>query len=155
MLACILTFAVASRARALMSTSLREKFLDFKNPPLLACNDLDSATGTFESEGASLASLFSPDTAGAVVDRVSEIAPFGPRDMLLRSRSSVSTRWRVCRGFAGTGRFVAAPGRVCELEVLADLANLGLGGEIMTGPPNFRFMEAQRSGRRAEKLLVI
>jgi len=33
------------------------------------------------------------------------------------------------------------------------LTSLGLAGDVMTGPPNFRLIESQCSGRRAEKLL--
>lgn len=72
--------------------------------------------------------------------------------MLLRSRSSVSTRFRLWRGFTGTGRFVAAPGLEGAPEKLEDLETFGFGGETTTGPPSFRFMTAQRSGRRDWKL---
>lgn len=75
--------------------------------------------------------------------------------MLRRSRSSVSTRCKVRRGFTGTGRFVAAPGREGAPGKMADLESLGLGGERTTGPPSFRFMIAHRSGRRAEKLSLV
>jgi hypothetical protein len=75
--------------------------------------------------------------------------------MLRRSLSSVNTRCKLRRGFAGTGRFVAAPGRDGAPEKLADFDNLGLGGDTTTGPPNLRLMVAQRSGSRAEKLYML
>jgi len=90
-----------------------------------------------------------------VADLIKEIALLGPRDSLLRSLSLVSMRFKLFRGFAGTGRFVAAPGREAEPEKLADFDSLGFGGETTTGPPNLRFMTAQRSGRRAEKLKLV
>ena len=77
--------------------------------------------------------------------------------MLLRfrSRSSVKTRWRLCRGLAGTARLVAAPGREIAPEKLADLESFASGGDTTTGPPNLLLIVAHRSGRRAEKLRTV
>jgi hypothetical protein len=106
-------------------------------------------------DGASLASLFKPGIAGAVADLIREMGLAGPRETLRRPRSSVKTRCRLRRGFAGTGRFVAAPGRDSMFEALAALESFGLGGETTTGPPSLRLIAAQRSGRRAAKLFHV
>jgi hypothetical protein len=110
--------------------------------------------GILDNEGASLPSLFTPGIVGIVADLIKAIALLGPLDMLRRSRSSVSTRCRLLRGLAGTGRFVAAPGREGALEKLEALESFGLGGETTTGPPSFLLIIAHRSGRREEKLLI-
>ncbi len=73
--------------------------------------------------------------------------------MLRRCRSSDSTRCRLFRGLTGTARFVAAPGREWASEILADLESFRFGGDVATGPPSFRLIEAHLSGRRDEKLL--
>lgn len=139
---------------ALKSTSLDENFLDFKTPPRLTDNVCESASGTLLSEGVSLASLFRPGTVGAVAERIRDIAPDGPREPLRPCLSSVSTRRRLRPGLtAGTGRFVIAPGRNGAAEELVDLTILGLAGDGIMGPPSFRLMESQCSGRRAAKLL--
>lgn len=111
--------------------------------------------GKFDNEGASLVSLLNVGSPrGIVAERISDIAllVLGPRDRLRRSRSSVNTRCRLWRGLVGMGRLVAAPGRSGACEKDADLVSLGLGGDGTMGPPSLRLMEAQRSGRRAEKL---
>jgi hypothetical protein len=108
-----------------------------------------------DRDGASLASLFIPGIGGIVEDLINDIALLGPLDILRRSRSSVNTRCRLRRGFTGTGRLVAAPGREGAPEKLADLESFGFGGETTTGPPSLRLMIAQRSGSRAEKLFQV
>ena len=105
-------------------------------------------------DGVSLASLFNPSTTGAVADLISEMDLPEPLETLRRSRLSVKTRCRLRRGFAGTGRFVAAPGRDSKFGVLAALGSFGFG-EATTGPPSLRFIAAQRSGRRAAKLFCV
>lgn len=104
-------------------------------------------------DGASLLSLFNPGTVGVVADLISEMGLPDPVETLRRSRSSVKIRWRLRRGFAGTGRFVAAPGRDSTFDVLVALGSFGFGGEATTGPPSLRLIVAQRSGRRAAKLI--
>lgn len=101
----------------------------------------------------SLASLF---RFGILAERMRDIALAGPRDTLRRSRSLslLRTRVRSVRGFTGTGLFVAAPGREVVPEELAALGLLGLS-IVATGPPSFRFIDAQCSGKRAEKLLRV
>jgi len=90
-----------------------------------------------------------------VADLIKAIALLGPLDKLRRSRSSVSTRCKLLRGFSGTGRLVAAPGREGAFEKLAALESFGFGGETTTGPPSFLLIIAQRSGSREEKLQAI
>jgi hypothetical protein len=155
MLSCFFFFAFSSGARLLISTSRWENRLELRTPPLFACNGWISAKGTLESDGASLASLLISGTTDTEADLMSEMALLGPRDWLRRSRSSVKTRCRLRRGLTGTGRLVAAPGRDKTFEVLADLDSFGLAGETTTGPPSLRLIPAQRSGRRAAKLLCV
>lgn len=154
MMACFFAFAFTSGARLPKSTSRRENRFEFKTPPRFAANGCDSAKGIPESDGASLVSLFSPGTAGMVADLIKEIARSGPRDTLRRSRSSVNTLCKLRRGFAGTGRLVAAPGREGP-EKLDDLDRRGFGGVMATGPPNLRLIAAQRSGSREAKLQTL
>jgi hypothetical protein len=146
-------FDFVSTAMALKSTSLEENFLDFRTPPRFTDNDCESAMGILFRDSASLASLFRPGILG-VAERMREITPDGPREPLRPDLSSVSTRRRLLPGrVAGMGRFVTAPGRDGAANELVDLTSLGLAGDGMTGPPNFRLIESQCSGRRAEKLL--
>lgn len=70
-----------------------------------------------------------------------------------RCLSSLRISARLLDGFTGTGRFVAAPGLDRAAEKLEDFDIFRLGGDIVTGPPSFRFRTAQSSGRRAAKLL--
>jgi len=93
-----------------------------------------------------------------VADRIREILRLGPAEALRRSfsrRSSFNTCSRVFCGLGGTGLFVAAPGLESAPEALADLASFCFGLEIVTGPPSFLLITAQRSGRRDEKLEVL
>ena len=128
--------------------------MELRTPPLFACSFWGSANGIPDSDGASLVSLFKLGTVGAVVDLIKD-ATLGPCDILRLSRLSVSTRCKLRRCLAGTGRFVAAPGRDGALEKLADFDSLGFGGDITMGPPSLRLIASHRSGRRAEKLLWI
>ena len=102
----------------------------------------------------SLPSRLKPGIAGMVADRSKEILRLGCVDTLLRSRSRSSDKMRVklFLGFGGTGRFVAAPGRERLPDILADFVNFRLGGETLTGPPNFLFIAAHCSGSLAAKL---
>src|SRR4051812_6188733 len=121
MLACFLAFALGSGARFLKSISRCENRFEFSTPPLFACSCWASADGMLESDGASLPSLFKPGSTGVLTDLNREIVLFGPRKSFQRSRSLVRIRWRLGRDFAGTGRFVAAPGRDPAPEKLEDL----------------------------------
>jgi hypothetical protein len=105
-------------------------------------------------DGTSLLSRFKPGTLGAVAERISDIAPNGPRELLRECRSSVRTRLKLRVGLLGaeTFRFVTAPGRERIPDVLADLANFGRPGVTATGPPSFRLMASHCLGRRDAKL---
>jgi hypothetical protein len=85
-----------------------------------------------------------PGIAGIVADRNNDIFRLGWAEALLLSLSRSSDRMRVklFLGFAGTGRFVAAPGRDIFPDTLADLVSFLLGGEMLTGPPSFLFRVA-------------
>src|ERR1700709_420877 len=97
-------------------------------------------------DGASDPSLFNPGTIGAVADLMREMGLARLWETLFRrSRSSVNTRCKLRRGLAGTGRFVAAPGRDCKFDELAALVSFGFGGEATTGPPRLRFIFAPAS----------
>lgn len=107
--------------------------------------------GILDSDDASLVSLFND---GMVADLIKDIFRFGPCDMLRLSRSSLKTRCNdlASRG-AGTGRLVAAPGRLWE--ELKGLEALSLLSDAATGPPSLRLMAAHRSGSLAEKLVKL
>jgi hypothetical protein len=152
MAACFSALVFVFGAKAVKSISRRENCFEVNSPPLFASNVWESTVGMLDNDGASLTSRFMPGTLGIVADLMREIALLGPRDILRRSRSSVKTRFRLWRGLAGTGRLVAAPGLDGAPEKLADLDNLGFGGDAMTGPPSLRLMAAHLSGRREEKL---
>jgi hypothetical protein len=107
-----------------------------------------------ESSGVSLRSLFRLGIAGAVADRINEIAPDAPREPSRAWRSSVITRRRLLRALVETGRFVIPPGRDETADKLADDINFGRAGDTTTGPPSFRLIAPHCSGNRAEKLFV-
>lgn len=103
----------------------------------------------------SLASRFNIGT-GVVADLINAIMLPGPRDMLrrLRSDSLDKTRSSVRTVFGAAGRLVVVPGFALGTAASSVFLGFGLGGEGISGPPNFRFRESHCSGRRAEKLYV-
>lgn len=100
----------------------------------------------------SLDSLFTPGMTVGVADRRSAIALEGPRERLLRDCSLLRARSMVLGFSPEAGRLVAAPGLVSGFFVEGLLARSVFGGETITGPPNFRLIPSQGSGRRAAKL---
>lgn len=119
-----------------VSTSRCENLLELKALPTftLTC---ESAGGTPVSRGTSLGSLLKVGIVGPLIDLIKEPALDTGRDMLrgLDSRLSLTKRCRTCAEllFAGTRRFVAAPGRAPSLEKLAALGIRGFVGVAANG----------------------
>jgi hypothetical protein len=150
-----LSLASLMVAKLLRSTSLWENFFDFNTPARLTSIDCDSADGMLDSSGVSLRSLFKPGIAGAVADRINEIAPDAPREPSREFRSSVITRRRLLRALVETERFVIPPGRDEAADKFPDAITFGRAGDTTTGPPSFRLIALHCSGNRAEKLSVL
>jgi len=99
----------------------------------------------------SLPSRFRPGIVVDVADLSKAIALLGPRETLRRNCCSVDNALWSVLGREGAGLLAAEPGFGSFLES-CPLLCLALGGDTITGPPSFRLMVSQSSGKRGEKL---
>jgi len=119
------------------------------------CEAGESALGILFRDSGSLASRFSNGIVGVVAERISAIAPLGPRDMLRRCLSVSLDRLfsRAREIFEGAGLFVAVPGFGFGLDAGSGRLGTDLGGDTMIGPPSFLLIESHCAGSLAEKLI--